>query len=504
MMERDGCVVGIDLGSTTVKAVAFDAAGRPIARADETLEMWHDASGAAEQDPATVARAALRALAAVARTAQTHGMPVARVGISAAMHSLIPVAADGTPLARAMLWMDQRPAHVAQALWASQQGKDLYARTGAPIHAMTPLAKLLWLRTAQPALFAQAARFVSLKEWLWHEWFGAWEIDPGMAGATGLYNLQTRDWDAGALALADIAASRLSTLVPSTTTRTAPRAAELAQAGLGSAVAYTIGSTDGVLANLGVGAITPGDLVLGIGTSLAVRAGSLEPRTDEATRLFCYRLDDQHFVVGGPSNSGGVVLDWLYRHVLRGPDVAVALTTEHMPGGFVALLDAARDAHDPELLCLPYVAGERAPLWDAGATATFHGLGLRHTSAHLLRAAVEGMIFNARWIAEPLLRGAPPPRRVVATGKVLETEWIRQLVAGVFALPVVFLGDVDASVLGAAALANLTAGVWTWDDVAARRHLPEGTTIQPSAGDDYREPYARFRRVCAALRQVDR
>ena len=233
-----------------------------------------------------------------------------------------------------------------------------------------------------------------------------------------------------------------------------------------------------------------------------MRAGSREPQTDVATRLFCYALDAEHFVIGGPSNSGGIVLDWLYRQVLRGSDVARDPATERVSGDLAALLDAARDAHDAGLFCLPYVTGERAPLWDASATATLHGMRLHHTSAHLLRAAVEGIIFNARWIAEPLLSGTQAPRRVVATGKVLETAWIRQLVADVFGLPVLFLGGVDASVLGAAALTNLAAGVWTWDDIAARRHLPAGTDIQPAGGEGYREQYTRFRQLCAALRAV--
>ncbi|HEY7834973.1 MAG TPA: gluconokinase [Ktedonobacterales bacterium] len=506
MENAASCVIGLDLGTTTIKAVAFAAAdGAVVASAERTLALERDASGAAEQDPAAVARAALDALAEAAREVAARGDHVARVGMSAAMHSLLPVAADGTPLTRAMLWMDERAADAAHALWASREGQALYARTGAPTSAMIPLAKLVWLRERQPDLFARAARFVSLKEWVWHAWLGAWEIDPGIAGATGLYNLRAGGWDAEALALAGVDASRLSALVPAIHTRSAPTPGALAEAGL-AGVPFVIGSSDGVLANLGVGASLPGDLVLTIGTSLAVRAGSREPRTDAATRLFCYMLNEGHYVVGGPSNSGGIVLDWLYRQVLRGPDAPVApgLTTEQPPSGFVALLDAARDAQDPNLLCLPYVAGERAPLWDARASATFHGLRLRHTSAHLLRAAIDGLIHNARWIAEPLLGGPHPPQRVIATGRVLETDWIREEVAAVLGLPVLFPGPVDASALGAAALAQLAAGAWTWDDVAARRYLPAGSVTEPPAAvASYHARYARFRALGAALRAAD-
>ena len=120
----------------------------------------------AEQDPDAVVEAATAVLAQVVRQAQTLGYHVARAGISAAMHSILPVGADERPLLPALLWMDGRAEGEAHALWATPAGKALYARTGTPIHAMAPLAKLLWLRTRRPDVFAAATRFVSLKEWI--------------------------------------------------------------------------------------------------------------------------------------------------------------------------------------------------------------------------------------------------------------------------------------------------------------------------------------------------
>src|SRR5262249_39716443 len=216
--------------------------------------------------------AATAVLAQAVAQAHAAGYHIACVGISAAMHSILPVAADERPLLPALLWMDGRAESEARALWATPEGKALYARTGTPIHAMAPLAKLLWLRMRRPDVFAAAARFVSLKEWIWRSWLGAWEVDASIASATGLYNLRENAWDGDALRLTGIDAARLSTLVQTTSVRVGLRDERLLVAGLSAQTPFVIGASDGVLANLGLGAISGGaseasdEMALTIGT----------------------------------------------------------------------------------------------------------------------------------------------------------------------------------------------------------------------------------------------
>src|SRR5262249_49864404 len=152
-----------------------------------------------------------------------------------------------------------------------------------------------------------------------------------------------------------------------------------------------------------------------------------------------------------------------------------------------ALIAAAEHADPGALICLPYVAGERAPLWDARASGVFLGLRLEHSRAHLMRAAIEGVLLNAYWIAEPLIAQAGTPGRLGATGGVLATGWIRQLTADVFGIPVHYLGDVDASTLGAARLARIATGALTWGEAVSPAH--DGGRDQV-AGDTITRPHA--------------
>lgn len=492
-MSELRCTLGVDIGTTSAKVVAFVLDGHTIAQAAQTIALVSSTADAAEQDPVAVTAAVTQAVTAATQQARQQGYRVDRIGISAAMHSLILVGPDNAPLTNALIWMDSRAQAAAAALWQSPAGQAIYARTGTPVHAMAPLAKLLWLRQAQPTVFAQTAKFVSLKEWVWHAWFGTWQIDASIASATGLYNLTTGTWDAEALALAGIASpDRLSTIVATTYTRADLRDPALRDAGLAPTTAVTIGASDGVLANLGVGAIGPDALVMTIGTSCAIRIGSPRVITNSAIRSFCYVLATDKFIIGAPSNSGGILIDWLYHQILHTPGITGTTA------GLDAIIDDAGKTTSDGVIRLPYLNGERAPLWDADAAASFIGLRRRHTAATMLRAAVEGIIFNAYWMAAGLFAQSSLPQRIISSGRVLETPWIRQLTADVFGLPVADASAIDASARGAALIADIAAGAMTWP-VTNPLAAPQGAVSQPQDHQAYQQRYKEFRRVAGAL-----
>ena len=489
----DTCTLGVDIGTTSAKAVAFSASGRTVAIASRPIALLTPAVDAVEQDPHAVLTATNDAVAETVKAAKSAGFSVERLGFSAAMHSLIAIGADGVPLTNARIWMDNRANAVADALWASAAGKATYKRTGTPIHAMTPLPKLIQLRQSQPDLFARAAKFVSLKEWIWYAWFGEWQVDASIASATGLYNLLQGRWDTEAMALAGVSLAQLSSIMPTTYTRAGLRTPSLLAAGLTAATPCTIGASDGVLANLGVGAIGPEGMVLTIGTSCAVRTGAGRVNTDVDTRAFCYVLDRDKFVIGLPSNSGGIIIDWLYHHVMRNAGKG------NVDVGVDQLIADAGKLPDSDLICLPYLTGERAPLWNTAAAASFVGMRLQHGPADLLRAAIEGILYNAYWMASGLYSSLGQPRYLIASGKVLEEEWIRQLAADLFGLPVIDASSIDSSALGAAMIADIAAGAKNWPGALAIDQLPPTTVVRPVQHDRAQARYQHFRAISAAL-----
>ncbi|MEZ4698923.1 MAG: gluconokinase [Rhodothermales bacterium] len=423
-MSDTRVLIGIDLGTTSTKAVAVDRMGRIVARCEAGYPLLTPDASTAEQDPDQILEAVYRVLRDM--QVRLRGAAVAGLSFSSAMHSVIAMDADGNALTRCITWADTRSARQAEALRATAAGDSVYAATGTPIHPMTPLCKLRWLAEDRPDLHRRAHRFVSIKEYVLHALTGQWVADESLASATGLFDIRLRRWHPEALALAGIDVAQLSPAV--STRHILPRltAEAASRSGLPASTPIVVGASDGCLANLGVDAIEPGRLAVTIGTSGAVRIATDRADFDPASGLFCYILDESTYIQGGPINNGGIVYQWF---------------AERFPGksplDMEALLEEAAGlpAGSEGLLCIPYLLGERAPYWNARARGVYFGISIQHTLAHFLRAALEGVIHTLYAIADRL---PPAPRRSRASmprGFVNSPLWT-QILADIFGRPV--------------------------------------------------------------------
>nr|MDQ2693896.1 gluconokinase [Pseudomonadota bacterium] len=382
---------------------------------------------------------------------------LAGVAFSAAMHSLIAVDDGHRPLTASITWADNRAAPWAEVLNRDHNGHGIYRRTGTPIHPMSPLVKILWLRESQPELFARAAKFISIKEYVFHRLFGRYVVDHSIASATGLLNLEHLDWDREALAAAGIDAGRLSALVPTTHVLRGLDAAVVRQTGLDPATPFVVGANDGVLSNLGVNAIAPGSVAVTIGTSGAIRTVIDRPRTDPRGRTFCYALTDRHWVIGGPVNNGGMILRWL-RDQLAAAETETARRLGLDPYEILTrIAERVRPGADG-LLFHPFLAGERAPYWNADLRGSFFGLALHHRKEHLIRAVLEGIIFNLYGVLLALEELMGAPVRIQATGGFARSALWRQIMADIFNRPVHVPQSFESSCLGAAVLGLYALG----------------------------------------------
>ena len=440
-------LLGIDVGTTNAKVLAADVAGRTYAATERRYPLHEPTPGHREQDPLVLRQAVEEAVRAAVD--QAGGLPVA-LGVSTAMHSLMAVDAAGRPLTPLITWADTRAHAYATALRDQPAGRQLYAATGVPIHPMTPLCKLAWLRDQQPALFAAAARFVSFKEFLLFSWFGTWVVDHAIASATGLFNRHTRTWDADALRYAGVTPDRLSVPVPTTHTLRHWQPGVAAALGLPAHVPLVVGASDGCLANVAAGSDGTGRrAVVSLGTSGAIRLTTQRPQTDPRARIFDYLLTDTCHVVGGATNNGGVVLEWLQKSFFPDlPDLSAVVAR-------AAAVAAGADG----LLCVPYFYGERAPWWEGQARGLFLGVRSLHTRDHFARAALEGIILNLRAVGRALEEVAGPFETISADGGLTRSDLVGQLLADVFGKPVVVANRMHGPVYGAIRLAGWALGL---------------------------------------------
>lgn len=454
-MEDASAFIGVDIGTTSVKAVAFDRSGEVLAAKDREYPLRSPRSGWAEQDPEEILNALLDSLADVVSTLKERGVQIKCVSFSAAMHSLMALDGEGRPITPSIIWADNRASGQARRIRDEMDGLAIHRRTGTPIHPMSPLPKLLWFREEAPDTFRSAARWVSVKEYVFLRLFGEYVVDHSIASATGLFGLESGEWDEGALHIAGVLPEKLSRPVPTTHAMDGLRSEYAERLGLGSETPFVVGANDGALANLGVGAVDPGVVAVSIGTSGAVRSVVRRPEVEERGRLFCYALDEGEWVIGGPINNGGIALRWLKDTVF--PDLAKA-TEGKRPYDLMGEMASKISAGSDGLIFLPYLTGERAPQWNAHARATFFGLTLGHGRGHMVRAVMEGVAFQIHAVARVLEEVSGEPKEVRATGGFARSALWRQMLADVFGREVVYPDGVEGSSLGAAMLGMKAIG----------------------------------------------
>jgi gluconokinase len=433
--------IGIDIGTGSCKAVAMDTTGSVIASAQCHYETLSSIYGMAEQDPEKIWDAFLKSLHDVHQ--KIGRLPVA-VSLSSAMHSLLILDDKLQPVTKLITWADNRADDIAQELRNDEIAEVIYTQTGTPIHSMTPLCKIMWYRKYETGVYKKAHKFISIKDFIWYKIFGDFQADESLASATGLFNIHDRKWNTQSLELCGIGRHQLPEIVQVTFTRNDP-APDIRQiTGFNGNVDWCIGASDGCLANLGSGAMQPHHAAITIGTSGAVRIASSQPLPDFSSMLFSYILDNKNFICGGPVNNGGNVMEWLCK-IFYGEEDDI-----NYDKIFRAISSIPPGANG--LLFLPYLNGERAPLWDEKASGSFIGIKSFHTPAHFVKAGLEGICFNLKSILDIMEKQAGEIHQLKASGGFTkEKDWV-QLLSDISGKTIVVNSVEDASAIGAVML----------------------------------------------------
>lgn len=429
--------MGVDIGTTSVKAIAFHDTGEIICKHAVSYNMIHPHPACSEQNPDEIFNGAVHAINEVMRTLQP--AKPSFISFSAAMHSLIVVNEQGGLLTNCIIWADNRAAEIARELLDTPQGQQIYHSTGVPVHAMSPLCKILWLKEYEPDIFNNAGKFIGIKEYIFFKLFHTYTVDTAVASATGLLNTASLQWEQSILQMIPLAEEKLSKLVPvQQLYYYTPANNPSFSLQLSSDIPVVIGGSDGALANLGSGSPANDSMSVTIGTSAAVRILSNSPVTGKDMSIFCYHAIDDQYIIGGASNNGAVVIQWIRESLLQTTASYEELyqLAENIPPG------------SDGLIFIPYILGERAPVWNSDARGVFFGFSINHTKAHMVRAAMEGVIYNVYSTAKLLMKIMPVKEIYAAGGFAQSTVWL-QLLADVFNCKVLVSGSPESSALGA-------------------------------------------------------
>ncbi len=416
---KKALILTLDMGTSSVRAMLFDTRGRALPGAEVQIAyaQMTTSDGGVQTDAEKLLVLTVDCLKRLLRTTNKEALGrLAGVGISCFWHSLVGVGEEGRAVTPLFSWADTRALGQAEKLKSEMDEAAYHKRTGCVLHPCYWPAKLRWLQETEPELFGRARLWMSFGEYLQMRLFGSVSCSLSMASGTGLLNQNTKDWDLQTLTEMPIALRQLNPLADKAVP-VSGLTAEWATLGVLKDLPWLPASGDGACSNAGSGAVDASRIAINVGTSGAMRVAVKADTLDIPNELFCYRVDDERFLVGGAFANGGNVYAWAQRTLQVGDWKAA--------GKAVAVLPP--DGHG--LTVLPFWAGERSPGWHAGARAAILGMNLHTTPAEMLRASLEAVAYQFANVYDILIQQYPSATQNIASGGALvgDPDWAQMM-----------------------------------------------------------------------------
>ncbi len=501
----------IDLGSTSVKSTIFTPDARVLARSGEGYPTAAPHPTWAEQDPGEWWEATVRATRdalqqADARLDPAQDCKIVALGVTGQMHGLVALDRAGEALGPCLTVQDRRAAAEVEAIEDELGDGRAYAVTGARLDAASPAAKLRWLARHQPETISRAAMFLPPKDYLRYRLTGSVATEPVDAAGSLLYDLRLEAWSPELAAAARVDPDclpppRAPHSVAGTLTVPAARAL-----GLPAGIPVAVGAGDDVEC-LGAGLLGPGRALEHLGTTGSMLACSPRIVADPAMRVDCYpHAVPGHYLVGGSTGSAGATLAWAAHNLM---------TPEGMAAG-----DGAGDAAAPRLdeelasdpaetlVFLPYLAGERCPVWNPHLRGVLVGMTLGTTGRQIARAVFTGVAYSLRHILDTLRDLDLRIDDVIASGDGGDgagPAWPR-LRSQVYGRPLLLPEAGDPTARGALLLTLVAIGAQPDIPTAAARLTTPTRRVEPGPdpGDELERRYRLYRELSAATEPIFR
>lgn len=481
-------VLALDVGSTASRGMVYDAHGRPVGRRAKVPHSFSTApDGTSEIDPDQVV-GEIREIVGELLDA-LDGEQVAGVAMDTFASSLVVVDADGRPLTRCFTYADGRPGSQVDLLREELSEEKLQQRTGTRVHASYWPARLRWLAEEEPEVMEQAAHYLSLGDYLLLQLTGTLATGTSCAAWTGLVDRHTAGWYPELVEICGIDLDQLPPIhhLDHPVEVAEEHAARIAREWPGLAQARWFAPiTDGLAANVGLGAHDETAIGASCATSGALRVVVTEMPEELPSGLWCYRVSHDRSLIGGALNDVGRALAWA--------DVTLAVDQVDEDDLTAALTD---EPHPTTPLVLPFFTGERSTGWASDAHAVLTGVTAASAPVEVYRGVMEGIALSYARIGAQLREVAPQPEKLYAGGSVAaDHPELMQIMADAMRTPVTPVTIKRSTLHGTALLAleSLAPQV--------RRARPDrGPTLTPDYGRRpyYTERFQRFERVYDAL-----
>jgi xylulokinase len=511
MAKVENTLLGIDLGTTGVKAVLFDAeSGAALSSAFCPYPLLHPRPGWAEQQPeewwnSTVS--AIRSCVAGGRELGVDNASVRGIGLSGQMHGVVLLDSENVVLRPAIIWADQRSDAECRQITEQVGASRLIELVSNPALTGFSLPKLLWIRNHEPEIFARATTLLLPKDYLRYRLTGVKGMEISDAAGTCMLDVTHGQWSEELLTRLDLDPGLLPPVIASDSVAGTllPEVASQLELVAGTPVAG--GGADNACGAVGSGVVKPGLALVSIGTSGVVLVHSTSPLVDRSGPLprvhtFNHALPQAWYLMG-VTQAAGLSLRWL-RDQIGLPEMAIERFSELDAYELLDREAATAPAGSEGLIFLPYLQGERTPHLDASAKGGWIGLTASHTRRHLIRAVLEGVAFSLKDCFTIIGQQGLPIDQVRATGGGARSRLWRQIIADVLGIELVTTNSAEGPAFGAALLAGVASGVYPSVEEACRRVVSIEERTQPDVKTSavYAEGYEMYQALYPALQPL--
>ena len=478
-------LIGIDIGTSSVRAIAFDIRGRRVAAEARRTPILLTATGG-EYDAEAIYATVVQNLTCIGRA--LNGRPVTGISVTSIGESCVLIDASGRAVAPSIVWHDRRTAEEGPAIEAALGRERVFALSGHAAEPIFTLPKLIWMRRHWPEAIAKARHVLMMADWIAFRLSGVAATDATLASRTLYFDIRRRLWSEELLALAGVTSDFPAPLAASGTPLGPMRRDVLAATGLAGAPIVAVGGHDHIVGALATGLGEPGAAINSIGTAEALLVATPEPLQDPELIRGGYiqgaiETDRKlSYVVGSIMSAGGAI-EWLRAVVGDIPQERLIAEASAVPPG------------SGGIVFLPHFANGPPPHPDANARGAFLGLTQKATPAELYRAVLEGVALQSRLMLDGMtaLAGVDPVRTIRLIGGVARNPLFLSVKANAFARPLEVIDEPEATALGAALLGGVAAGVYESLDTAVAGLDRKEHVIEPDLATA--ERYAELRTI---------
>ncbi len=477
-------ILGIDIGTTSTKAILFDPSKGIVAEAQRDAGLVSRHAGWAEEDAGvwwTNVCGLVRGLVT--------GHSIAAVGVTGMVPCIVLSDAHGELLRPSIQQNDARAIDEIAELRAVFDGARTLARTGAPITQQSIAPKLLWLARHEPEVWSRVALVQGSYDFIVSRLTGAVGVESNWAVESGLYDLETQTWADDVLAAAGIPFDMLPPIRQPLDVAGVVSDAAAAETGLAAGVPVMAGVADHVGAAFAAGVIDDGELLIKLGGAGDILMATDTPLID-ARLFFDLHVIPGKYLPNGCMATSGSLIRWFQQEIAQGQPLR-ELDDEAEAVG----------AGAGGVLALPYFLGEKTPLNDPNARGAFVGLHLGHTRAHLYRAVLEAIAYAFRHHIEVFTELGHSPTRIRVSGGGAKSATWTQIIADIIGMPIEVVEGQGGAAVGAAFVAGMAVDSFSdWRDI--ERFTTVSATVQPHPAEAYARGYCAYRSLYPALKEV--